>query len=183
MESTREELMDMLAIEYIMLILVREWGPPKKDISLIILTDSETVKITRQDKEAPRLGAKRVIRPNIELKMELKIVEIEIKGVDRSVQWTKSHVSGETLENDYESRLNDLADKLAIKGRDRVIEGIKEAAKHHIYPGAIVTLKMGGSVVLNNVGKTTKKLAHKQNIKNYLMEKYDWNEKNFDTIN
>ena len=93
MESTREELMAMLAIEYVILILERVWGTPKQKIKLTIITDSESAKFASDDEEAPKLRAKRVIRPNIELKMELKRVEKGIQGIRRSVQWTKSHVT------------------------------------------------------------------------------------------
>ena len=87
------------------------------------------------------------------------------------------------MDSNYESRLNDQADKLATKGREIVLQGKKEANKHHIYPGAIITLKMGGSVVLNNVVKTAKKWAHKNSAKIYLKEKYGWNEEAFESIN
>ena len=51
MESTREELMAMLAIEYVILILERVWGTPKQKIKLTIITDSESAKIARDDEE------------------------------------------------------------------------------------------------------------------------------------
>jgi len=183
MESTREELMAMLAIEYIIAILVREWGIPQKDISLTILTDSESAKIAREDKEAPRLGSKKVIRPNIEVKMELKRVEKKSNGVVSTVQWTKSHVTEDRMDSNYESRVNDQADKLATKGREIVLQGKKEANIHHLYPGAIITLKMRGCVVLNNVVKTAKKWAHKNSAKIYLKEKYGRKEETFESIN
>jgi len=183
MESTREELMAMLAIEYIVNIFVRQWGVPKNIMDLTIITDKESAKIARDDKEAPKLGSKKYIRPNIELKLEIKRVEKITRGIQRITKWTKSHVSNEKLEADYESRLNNMADKLATKGRERVIKGEKMAAQHHSYPGAVVTLKMGGHAVLNSVAKTTKKWAHHRSTKIYLKEKYNWDTETFELIN
>ena len=49
MQSTREELLEMLAVEYIMKILSEMWGVPKMKLELTIISDSESTIGSRED--------------------------------------------------------------------------------------------------------------------------------------
>ena len=65
MESTREELIRLLAVEYIMQILVEMWGTPPNIIQLDFVVDSELA-IDARNKPVKGIGSKSTMRPNID---------------------------------------------------------------------------------------------------------------------
>jgi len=175
MQSTREELLGMLAVEYIMQILGTMWGLPNINLGLAIISDIESAIGSREDNGKVVLGAKGIIRPDIELKMALNRLEEDSKWIKRRIEWTKSHVNKEGLAS-YETVINQKADDLATTGRETVLSGERQPVQHHMYPGAVAGIKIQGENVTNNVVKNVRKWSHHRKTKIYLKEKYGWAE-------
>ena len=103
--------------------------------------------------------------------MELDSLEEVSKWINRSIEWTKSHVSKEGIPS-YETVINQKADDLATIGRETVLSGEKQPVQHHMYPGAVAGIKIQGENVTNNVVKNVRKWSHHRQTKIYLKEKY-----------
>ena len=116
MQSTREELLGMLAVEFVMMVLAQVWGVPRIKVEMRLISDSKSAIKSCNDEGKIPIGVKGVTRPDMELKMELKTREEESCWLSREVEWTKSHVD-DRGEPSYETIINQMADDLATMGR------------------------------------------------------------------
>ena len=88
MASTREELIGLLAVEYIMQILVEMWGTPPNIIQLDFVVDSEPA-IEARNKPVKGIDSKSTMRPNQEVLMELDGLQTtSIEWLRRDFIWT-----------------------------------------------------------------------------------------------
>ena len=180
-ESTREELLAMLSLEYILDFLAKMWGYPSEMVTLTIVTDSESAKIERE-KEGRTIGTRPMLAPNQEIKLELKALEKRNRWIDREVKWVESHLEGKNEGYAYYNELNRIADELATEAREEVLQGRRKPGRHHIFPAARVGVKIRGQVVANKLTTIIKKQSGRRRLKKHLRTKNGWDDTVFEEV-
>ena len=177
--STREELIAMLAIQYLINIF-QEWIGCPKNGEFIVITDSEAAKTIR-GREIASYDSAVFLKQEMDVEMEIRRMEKLSKLEKMEIIWTKSHVDG-VSDNPYYSALNEMADQLATKAREGVIKKTIKQQIYHLFPGNKIALSINGYLVHNNRKSIIRRECHQAALKQYLINKFEWEERTFQMI-
>ena len=182
MTSTREELIGILAIYYIIQTCIEVWGKPKNGLDIQIVTDSEAAKTIRE-RNIEKLKPTIIMGPEMDIEMEIRRVVALLNITKSTITWTKSHVNKhDNVEDPYLTQLNSDADNLATEARDKAINHTMEPHIHDLLPGTITSAKIGNHLIHNNRKIRVKDHCHDEEMRKYLIRKHGWNDNIFHSV-
>ena len=178
MTSTREELIAMLAVHYLLKVLQQLYGKIDSP-NIFFLTDSEAAQSIRK-KEVGSHQTVKWLDKEMDVESEIRRME-KVVGINAEIIWTKAHVTGES-ENPYYTMLNEMADALATEARVGVENGSVDQVRHDIFPGTKIALSVNGFLIHNNRKEIIRRECHYDTLKMYICEKFGWNDQRFYTV-
>jgi len=179
--STRQELLGQLGVVYWIERLVEYLGSPQKTVEIRLITDSKA-SISIMENVQTILGIKDVMRPDIDVALELHRNRKKNPNVHVELYKVQSHISIEEAPNEKYWQLNDEADTLATTARIEVTEGRMKASTPVLFPGSRVSCTINGNLVTSALKTSIAVQIYRVSMREYLLHRYDWNLQTFEMI-
>ena len=179
--STRQELRGQLGIEYWLDSFVKQWGVPRGQINVILITDSQaSIEIMMNAHKI--IGIKDTLRADMDVGLEIAAKQQTNHWFKRQVAKVESHIDEDEAPNAFYWKCNDIADTLATVARD--IFTLEELRRHTplILPGTKAGVMIRGRIVNNDLYGALREAINGQEMKEYFLNKYAWTDKTFDSI-
>ena len=181
--STREELLGILSIFYIMSSCQKLLGNPDKKIHLEIVIDSKAAKLirTRRDEEFYDADS-HLLDPDMDIDEEIHRVQKTLHNIEVAYIWTKSHVEITDIDASRLTVLNCLADGLATEARDKTLSGSLIPVTHDVFPAQKIGVMIGTDVVHNDMMGIIHTQCTEKRLHEYLNQKFGWSQCTIDKI-
>ena len=179
--STRQELRAQLAIFYWLAHLYTVFGEPAKRVEVLIVTDSAASLQIRENMKSIR-GIKDVLKPDVDIALDMHEKEQGLKWAKIAMVKVKSHIAIEEATNDFYWELNDLADQLATKARQKEIQDLYPARAPTILEGTKAVCHIDGQLCNNFLNAKLKEQMSLKKIQEYLCNKHSWTDSIFTAI-
>ena len=177
LHSTREELRGNLAAEIILDECNVKFGYEGTNVIEYVCDSKSAVK--HLDSDIGNLKALKPLAADMDVILEIGRLREKNDNINRGFKWVRSHQS-KTLDDD--EKLNDRADHLATECRVDAEQGLIPVERKQCYVGAMATLKIHGTVVNKDLKTTIQNALYEEEMKKYLIKKYDWSDITFENI-
>jgi len=179
---TRQELLGQLGVEYWLHKFQQLWGIPRQSLSITLITDSQ-VSIDLLENVQEQQGIKDTLKADMDVALEIFRLQQIHAWTKWRVQKVESHIDRNDAPDEYYWDCNNFADTLASKAREIFpIQSLKET-HCHIFEGARAGVTIQGRIENNRLYSVLKSHINGSNMKQYLLEKYHWNDRIFANIN
>ena len=178
LHSTREELRGILAAETLLDECNLSFGDESQNNVKFVCDNKNAIKAAKGESMSSSKGG--MLQPDNEIIMEIKRLQRCNENISREYKWVKSHQNDKILT--AEETLNDRADHLATECRENVEQGLIIAESKQSYRGSMATLKINGTVVNKNMKSAIQNALYEEEMRTYLMKKYNWNEETLTLI-
>ncbi len=179
--STRQELLGQLGVEYLLSKLAHQWGRPRNGISIMLITDSQASIEIMQNVGHP-LGIKDTLRPEMDVAMELHQERTTNSWVSRQIRKVESHISVEDAPDEFEWECNNYVDQMATIARSEFRLNDLQKQPQFLFLRVKAGCQIKGRIVNNALYKSLKIHIKGRDLQMYLMEKYNWTETIFRSI-
>ena len=178
---TRQELIGQLGIEMWLEKLVDQWGVPRQKLQLTLVTDSQ-VSIDILQKVPEGIGIKDMLQPEMDIALEIYRLQQKHFWTEWQVKKVESHIDRTSAPDEFFWDCNDIADQLATKARDEFSEEDLRQRIGYVHLGTKIGCKIGGVIENNQLYKVLKLHINGRELKQHLMEKNDWTDTIFESI-
>ncbi len=179
--STRQELLGQLALEYWMEHMEEVLGEPYGRIEINIVTDSQASIDILRNLES-KIGLKDVLKPDVDVGLAILYKRRNRRWAKYTTTKVRSHISVEESSDEILWLVNEEADRLATEAREKVRSRDMEARTPQLLPGMSAGCTIGEVFIHQNLKEQLHSQMYDGALKQYLCEKYDWDNSVFGDI-
>ena len=130
--STREELLGILAIYYMMYVYQKMFGPPANLITVKMVVDSEAAsKIRNRSQTEVFEKTTTMLKQEMDIEAEIRRIEMELgPNISFNFVWTKAHAIIQDSPTPTNTLINNIADALATEAWRKVKRGTIHEVNH-----------------------------------------------------
>ena len=180
--STREELLGILGIIYIIDGMISMWGKPKVPVTVKMVIDSKAAIQIRQRSDGEYLDDNIKMLAEMDIESEILNVVGSMEYVQLQYIWIESHSNRDDSIDSYHWRINKEADEMCTKLRNMVLRREISPVIYTMLPGTIASVMVEDELVHNALKKVVHEAVDNETLKQFLMEKYEWDVTIFDDI-
>ena len=179
--STRQELLGQLALECWLHRFAERWGVPRGKLTIDIITDSQASIDIMEN--VPRItGITDTLRAEMDVALELNRQRNENWWIQRDMIKVESHIEKIQAPNEFYWECNEIADALATSARERFSLEELRTKPSLVLLGTRAICMIDGCQVNNDLQQVLQEKLMGDVLKQFLMEKYGWNNSIFHAI-
>ena len=180
--STREELLGMLGVLYIMQGFISIWGRPAKTIKLNIVTDSKSAIDIRTRYKSDYVPDNYMLLPEMDVEGEIKRVADET-NLDITYTWIESHTSDTAGVDPFYWKINNDVDEKCTLLRQKVVRNLIAPVVYDMFPGTIAAVIVDGEIIHNRMKEIIYAKADRNELEEFMKEKYEWDDTTMRNVN
>ena len=179
--STRQELLGQLGLEYWLKELRLRWGIPRNALKVTLVTDSQA-SLDIMNNMVHTGGIREMLRPEMDVALELQRERDDKWWIHWNFQKVTSHIQLHEAPNEFYWLCNDIADVLASRAREEWSVDQLKGQPSFAFRGTKAVCRINGRLENNNIYRKLTEEINGANLQLYLMERYNWTEKEFNQI-
>jgi len=179
--STRQELLGQLGLEYWIDALHVQWGRPRGNLRVTLVTDSKaSIEVMQNVPKAIGVGA--MLKADMDIALEIFSLQLKTSWLERETIKVTSHIDKDEAPDEFLWECNAFVDALATKSREVSIVQELTSRKSYIFPGAKIGCSINGRVENNGLYRKLQYKITGSELRQYFTQKYDWNQGTFKKI-